>query len=103
MAKSSPEFVVKLAMALIKGSGIANRFIAYELVQHHKEALRSLTARDLVELGRGIDSWSVVDMFACYLVGPAWRENRCLMIWFLAGLVQRIAGGGVQRLLVPCH
>ena len=75
VAKTSPEFVVELAMRLIKGSGIANRFIAYELVQHHKEALRSLTARRLVELGQGIDSWSAVDMFACYLAGPAWREK----------------------------
>ena len=76
VGKASPEFVVKLAMRLIKGSRIANRFIAYELVQHHREALRSLNARRLVELGRGIDSWSVVDMFACYLAGPVWREKQ---------------------------
>lgn len=47
VARTSPEFVVKLALLLIKGSGIANRFVAYELVQHHNEALRSLTANVL--------------------------------------------------------
>ena len=69
LANTSPEFVVDLALRLIAGPGASKRFLAYELVQHHEGALRSLTARSLVELGRGIDSWSAVDMFACYLSG----------------------------------
>jgi 3-methyladenine DNA glycosylase AlkD len=31
---------------------------------------------ELERFGRGIDSWGAVDMFACYLSGPAWREHQ---------------------------
>jgi 3-methyladenine DNA glycosylase AlkD len=30
----------------------------------------------LLRLGHGINSWFAVDAFACYLAGPAWRENQ---------------------------
>jgi 3-methyladenine DNA glycosylase AlkD len=50
--------------------------VAYELVQHHKQAVASLNARCLEELGQGLDSWVAVDTFACYLAGPAWRERQ---------------------------
>lgn len=76
LANTSPEFVVNLALQLIDGSDTTKRFLAYELVQHHRGALQSLTARRLVELGQGIASWSDVDMFACYLSGPVWREKQ---------------------------
>ena len=74
LAKTSPDFIVELALRLLKRSVI--RFFAYEIVQGHKEASGSLTARTLAQLGRGIDSWGGVDTFACYLAGPAWREKQ---------------------------
>lgn len=52
------------------------RFVAYELVHHHKSALASLNTTLLEELGEGLDSWEAVDTFACYLSGPAWREGQ---------------------------
>ena len=55
---------------------LLRRFVAYELVQHHNAAFRSLTARGLVELGRGIDNWVAVDMFGHTFSGPAWREKQ---------------------------
>ena len=76
LANTSPESVVNLALQLIDGSATTKRFLAYELVQHHRGALQSLTARRLVELGQGIASWSDVDVFACYLSGPVWREKQ---------------------------
>jgi 3-methyladenine DNA glycosylase AlkD len=76
LAKTPPEFIVDLALKLIRRSEFIPRFFAYELVQHHKEAKRSLNARSLEDLGAGIDSWVAVDTFACYLAGPAWRERQ---------------------------
>jgi 3-methyladenine DNA glycosylase AlkD len=76
LAEALPEVVVRLALKLARRPGIGYRFFAYELVQHHKQALRSLTAGSLEELGQGIDSWGAVDSFACYLAGPAWRERQ---------------------------
>lgn len=76
LANTSPQFVVNLALRLIDGAGTSKRFFAYELVQHHKAALRSLNAKRLVELGRGIDNWVAVDTFSSYLSGPAWREKQ---------------------------
>lgn len=70
------EFVVRLALHLLKNNHQVPRFFAYELVQHHQEAAQSLNSGNLNSLGEGIDSWGAVDTFACYLAGPAWREGR---------------------------
>jgi 3-methyladenine DNA glycosylase AlkD len=74
LAKAAPQEVIELARQLLADFG--HRFIAYELVHHHRPALRSLGARELEQLGYGIDSWWTVDSFALYLAGPAWRENQ---------------------------
>jgi 3-methyladenine DNA glycosylase AlkD len=76
LAKSPCRFVVELALVILDKQTIAHRFVAYELVCHHRAALASLTEKDIKRLGRGIDSWDSVDMFACYLAGPAWREHQ---------------------------
>jgi 3-methyladenine DNA glycosylase AlkD len=76
IAKAPPKQVLDLALLLLNQGGIEYRFIAYELVCHHRPALESLGAKELEQLGRGLDSWGAVDMFACYLSGPAWRERQ---------------------------
>jgi 3-methyladenine DNA glycosylase AlkD len=74
LAKSPPEFVIALALQLHRSASVP-RFVAYELVQNHP-ALSSLNAKLLKELGERIADWAAVDCFACYLAGPAWRENQ---------------------------
>jgi 3-methyladenine DNA glycosylase AlkD len=76
LANLDPDFVMKLAMNLLKLSAFEFRFIAYELVQHHRATLSSLDAATLEKLGDGMNSWPAVDCFACYLAGPAWRERQ---------------------------
>jgi 3-methyladenine DNA glycosylase AlkD len=76
LANTSPQIVIALSLRLLQlgRPGFEYRFVAYELVCHHKAALRSLGEKDLELLGRGISSWGDVDTFACYLAGPAWCQ-----------------------------
>jgi 3-methyladenine DNA glycosylase AlkD len=78
LAKTSPQLVIALALRLLQldRPGSEYRFVAYELVCHHRAALRSLGEKELELFGQGIDSWGDVDTFACYLAGPAWRERQ---------------------------
>jgi 3-methyladenine DNA glycosylase AlkD len=76
LAKSSPEMVTELALRLLRKQRVVPRFVAYELILHHKAALASLDSRLLEQLGEGISSWADVDTFSCYLAGPAWRERQ---------------------------
>lgn len=76
LQNASPDLVYKLALSLLKLPAFEFRFLAYELVQHHRGALSSLKAGTLEELGRGINSWVAVDCFSSYLAGPVWREGQ---------------------------
>jgi 3-methyladenine DNA glycosylase AlkD len=76
LANADPHLVMKLALKLLKLSAFEFRFVAYELVQHHRATVSSLDAAALEKLGHGINSWAAVDCFACYLAGPIWRERR---------------------------
>ncbi len=78
LAKTSSQVVISLSLHLLEldRAGFEYRFVAYELVCHHKSAVRSLGEKELELFGQGIDSWGDVDTFACYLAGPAWREHQ---------------------------
>ena len=76
LSKATAKEVVDVALRLLDQEHGESRFVAYELVHYHREALRSLRQKDLERLGCGIDSWWSVDEFACYLSGPAWREHQ---------------------------
>jgi 3-methyladenine DNA glycosylase AlkD len=76
LINTGPDFVMKLAKNLLELSAFEFRFIAYELVQHHRATVSSLDAAALERLGDGMNSWAAVDCFACYLAGPAWRERQ---------------------------
>jgi 3-methyladenine DNA glycosylase AlkD len=75
LAEAPAQFVVALALQLVRHAAVP-RFVAYELILHHRQALRSLKAKSLEDLGAGNNSWAEVDAFACYLSGPAWREGQ---------------------------
>jgi 3-methyladenine DNA glycosylase AlkD len=76
LAQAPPEAVIELGLRLLNQPRLEARFVAYELVSHHRAALSRLKAQDLEQFGRGLDSWWTVDTFACYLSGPAWREDQ---------------------------
>jgi 3-methyladenine DNA glycosylase AlkD len=70
------ETVLALARRLLQTPTNERRFFAYEFIHHHRAAGAELGGQELEEFGRGIDNWGAVDMFACYLAGPAWRAGQ---------------------------
>jgi 3-methyladenine DNA glycosylase AlkD len=76
LVRTPANLIISLAECLLETPSFAYRFIAYELILNHHEALRGLRETDLERLGQGINSWGAVDTFACYLAGPAWREKQ---------------------------
>ena len=68
-----PELVLDLAVRLLETSRL--RWVAYELIRHHKTTFESLTDETIERIGRGLDSWQSVDAFGCTLSGPAWRTG----------------------------
>lgn len=76
LRSASSQFVIQLASRLLRRREMAYRIVAYELIHYHTVALRSLKGKELERLGKGLDSWGAVDMFACYLAGPAWRQEQ---------------------------
>lgn len=75
LAKSPARYVIDVALRLLDMRGIS-RFVAYELVKHHRAAAASLREKHLERFGRGLDEWGEVDCFSCYLAGLAWREHQ---------------------------
>ena len=75
-AQTSPPHVVLELAERLAPTGGWERIVAYELVANHPGAMRALTPRRLRVLGRGMNSWELVDTFACYLAGPAWRDGQ---------------------------
>jgi 3-methyladenine DNA glycosylase AlkD len=71
-----PRIVLALADRLVERDGGFDRFLAYEIVASHPQALARVRTAELRRLGRGMDSWGDVDTFACYVAGPAWRERQ---------------------------
>ncbi|HEX8087432.1 MAG TPA: DNA alkylation repair protein [Blastocatellia bacterium] len=76
LASAPPDLIIELALRLVDNPSFVFRFIAYEVILHHRAALGSLGASEVEMLGRGINSWGDVDTFACYVAGPAWREGQ---------------------------
>lgn len=70
----SPHGVIRLAVDLADDGGWAT-VTAYELIANHSGAIAAVTPASIRRLGRGLADWGSVDMFACYVAGPAWREG----------------------------
>ncbi len=76
LSQESSDAVIRIALRLAHRSGAGCRFVAYEILNHHKAAFRSLTVGQLLVLSKGMNTWGAVDCFACYLAGPAWRDGQ---------------------------
>jgi 3-methyladenine DNA glycosylase AlkD len=75
VAGAPAEVVVELALRLAEKRETVYRFVATELIHFHREAFRRLNSRLVRQLSLGMNSWADVDIFACFISGPAWREG----------------------------
>jgi 3-methyladenine DNA glycosylase AlkD len=66
--------VLMLTETLVS-NGKCSRWFAFELAHYHRAAMSQLSAAWLQRLAKGNCEWHHVDPFACYLLGPAWREG----------------------------
>jgi 3-methyladenine DNA glycosylase AlkD len=53
-----------------------HRWVAYELVYHHPEALSLIDEPTAMRLGRELSDWGAVDAYCRYISGPAWRQQQ---------------------------
>ena len=74
LRQADAELVLNVARALLTRG--EHRWVAYELVHHHRAAMHRIGEPELEEFGRGIDSRWTVDAFSLELSGPAWRERQ---------------------------
>lgn len=68
--------VILIALRLVEFDEPGCRFMGYALIYHHPDASENLRPKTIELLGRGIDSWGDVDVFAGHISGPAWRAKR---------------------------
>jgi 3-methyladenine DNA glycosylase AlkD len=68
--------VLGIVRAILRKHTLEGRQVAYFVLNEHAAAMASLDKSQVEELGRGIDNWTSVDTFGCYVAGPAWREGR---------------------------
>jgi 3-methyladenine DNA glycosylase AlkD len=71
LQNESAEAIVAIANKLLD----RRRWVTYELIYSHPQAIASLDTERVERLGRGIDSRDAVDPFALYISGPAWRRG----------------------------
>lgn len=75
IANEDPAFVVDLARRLVRSGTLEARQVAYELLGRRRDARATLGVRAVESLGRGNDNWKSVDVFACEVSGPCWRDG----------------------------
>jgi 3-methyladenine DNA glycosylase AlkD len=76
LAPVNGQDVLQLALQLVPLAGFVFRFVAYEILLHHRDGRKLVDGPTATRLGKGLDSWFAVDAFACYVAGPAWRAGQ---------------------------
>jgi len=67
---------IVLAVARVLHNEYRHRWVALEIICHHKAAMALIGEAELEEFGRGMDSWGDVDAFAVYLAGAIWLRGQ---------------------------
>jgi 3-methyladenine DNA glycosylase AlkD len=76
LKSSLPEELMRIAAKLLESPEGVRRWVAYELIHHHRPAIAQINAQSLEQLGRGISSWDQTDVFGIYLAGPVWHARQ---------------------------
>lgn len=68
--------VIAMAQALADRLPQEIRWVAYELVRHHRAAFDTVAQAELEVFAEGLASWYAVDAFGTVLLGPLWAKGR---------------------------
>jgi len=68
-----PNIILAIAEHLIFEQGY--RLVPYEMIYFHPGTIELLNPELVESLGNGINDWSSSDIFAHYIVGPAWLSG----------------------------
>lgn len=68
--------VIALAGALAARLPQEIKWVAYELIRHHRGAYDSITQVELEGFAEDLASWYAVDAFNTILLGPLWAKGR---------------------------
>jgi 3-methyladenine DNA glycosylase AlkD len=78
-AKLKPEQageVIEIALGLAASRPQETKWIAYELVRHHRGAYDQISQAQLEAFASELASWYAVDAFGTILLGPLWAKGR---------------------------
>ncbi len=76
LRSEAPDEVLSLIHAILKHNTLEGRQTAYEILKDHEPTVQALTLKDYELLGKGMDNWVSVDVFATSLTGQAFREGK---------------------------
>lgn len=74
LSAATPEVILSSCQLLL-GNGGVPAWLLFEIINNDRRVLAKMTKEQIEELGAGMASWAAVDIFACYIAGPAWREG----------------------------
>ncbi len=66
---------VELCKSLTRQGIFECQIFAYELIWKNKKVLKSLTEKDVLDLGNVLDNWVSVDTYSTMIAGWHWREG----------------------------
>jgi 3-methyladenine DNA glycosylase AlkD len=76
--------VVAVAEVLERAAPQEGKWVAYELIRHHKGACAAVGAPEVEDFASRIESWYATDAFGTVLSGPLWAAGRLPDILFEA-------------------
>jgi len=68
--------VLALGQAVERASPQEGKWVAYELIRHHKGAFAAVGPGEVEDFATRIESWYATDAFGTILSGPLWAEGR---------------------------
>ncbi len=68
--------VIAVAQAHERAAPQEGKWVAYELIRHHKGAFDAVTGAEIEDFAGRIASWYATDAFGTILSGPLWAKGR---------------------------
>jgi len=112
--------VIAIGLAYERSAPRESKWLAYELIRHHKAAFGAVGEAEIEDFAGRIESWYATDAFGTVLSGPLWAKRRIAdaliddwsrqgAMWYrrsalvaTVGLNANVVGGDAGRTLPIC-